>query len=107
MDGHNSLIHLMQIIMAPDVSRTPARPPLRWPDVPSISVGVRRTRLFGKGRYARAGNRASIVNNGPGTYPPASVFDNRSPSLKQQGRLYPARPSQGRAMVKHGKNVVR
>ncbi len=84
-----------------------AKPPLRWPDVPSISVGVRRTRLFGKGRYARAGNRASIVNNGPGTYPPASVFDNRSPSLKQQGRLYPARPNQGRAKVKHGKNVVR
>src|SRR5437870_1492069 len=49
----------------------------------------------------------SIVNNGPGTYPPASVFDNRSPSLKQQGRLYPARPNQGRAKVKHGKNVVR
>src|SRR5438093_13566268 len=88
------------MIMAPDVSRTAAKPPLRWPDVPSVCVGVRRTRLFGKGRYARAGNRASIVNNGPGTYPPASVFDNCSPSLKQQGRLYPARPNQGRANVK-------
>lgn len=36
-----------------------------------------------------------------------SVFDNRSASLKEQGRLYPAKAKQGRAKVKHGKNVVR